>query len=138
MDFAAPHCNNGDTGRRGQSIPWERSGSAPGGKRKEDPALLAGKGRFVDDVRLPGTLHADLRAQPPSACEKSSPQHLLVRNLVQRDQVSGFGALARCAGCVAQASAAVNGELTFCGHQFLQNWILSNLTQSRFPLPRQR
>jgi aerobic carbon-monoxide dehydrogenase large subunit len=27
-------------------------------KRKEDPALLAGKGRFVDDLRLPGTLHA--------------------------------------------------------------------------------
>ena len=27
-------------------------------KRKEDPALLAGKGRFIDDVRLPGTLHA--------------------------------------------------------------------------------
>jgi aerobic carbon-monoxide dehydrogenase large subunit len=26
--------------------------------RKEDPALLAGKGRFIDDVRLPGTLHA--------------------------------------------------------------------------------
>jgi hypothetical protein len=24
-------------------------------KRKEDPALLAGRGRFVDDVRLPGT-----------------------------------------------------------------------------------
>jgi carbon-monoxide dehydrogenase large subunit len=29
-------------------------------KRKEDPALLAGKGRFIDDVRLPGTLHAAL------------------------------------------------------------------------------
>ena len=29
-----------------------------GVKRKEDPALLAGKGRFIDDVRLPGTLHA--------------------------------------------------------------------------------
>jgi carbon-monoxide dehydrogenase large subunit len=27
-------------------------------KRKEDPALLAGKGRFVDDIRLPGMLHA--------------------------------------------------------------------------------
>jgi len=27
-------------------------------KRKEDPALLAGRGRFIDDVRLPGTLHA--------------------------------------------------------------------------------
>src|ERR1700729_539347 len=27
-------------------------------KRKEDPALLAGRGRFIDDVRLPGTVHA--------------------------------------------------------------------------------
>jgi aerobic carbon-monoxide dehydrogenase large subunit len=27
-------------------------------KRKEDPALLAGRGRFIDDVRPPGTLHA--------------------------------------------------------------------------------
>ena len=26
--------------------------------RLEDPALLAGHGRFVDDVKLPGTLHA--------------------------------------------------------------------------------
>ena len=25
--------------------------------RKEDPALLTGRGRFVDDIRLPGTLH---------------------------------------------------------------------------------
>jgi aerobic carbon-monoxide dehydrogenase large subunit len=27
-------------------------------KRLEDPALLAGRGRFVDDVKLPGMLHA--------------------------------------------------------------------------------
>jgi aerobic carbon-monoxide dehydrogenase large subunit len=33
-------------------------------KRKEDPALLAGKGRFVDDVRLPGTLHAAFARSP--------------------------------------------------------------------------
>jgi carbon-monoxide dehydrogenase large subunit len=33
-------------------------------KRKEDPALLSGKGRFVDDVRLPGTLHAAFVRSP--------------------------------------------------------------------------
>jgi aerobic carbon-monoxide dehydrogenase large subunit len=33
-------------------------------KRKEDPALLAGKGRFVDDVRLPGALHAAFVRSP--------------------------------------------------------------------------
>src|SRR5271169_1472187 len=27
-------------------------------KRLEDPALLSGRGRFVDDVRVPGVLHA--------------------------------------------------------------------------------
>ncbi len=27
-------------------------------KRLEDPALLTGRGRFVDDIKLPGTLHA--------------------------------------------------------------------------------
>src|SRR5437867_3636222 len=27
-------------------------------KRKEDPALLTGQGRFIDDISLPGMLHA--------------------------------------------------------------------------------
>jgi len=27
-------------------------------KRKEDPAFLTGKGRYIDDIRLPGMLHA--------------------------------------------------------------------------------
>ena len=27
-------------------------------KRKEDPALLTGKGRFVDDIHVPDALHA--------------------------------------------------------------------------------
>ena len=26
--------------------------------RLEDPALLSGRGRFVDDVKIPGVLHA--------------------------------------------------------------------------------
>jgi CO/xanthine dehydrogenase Mo-binding subunit len=33
-------------------------------KRKEDPALLAGRGRFIDDVRPPGTLHAAFVRSP--------------------------------------------------------------------------
>jgi aerobic carbon-monoxide dehydrogenase large subunit len=33
-------------------------------KRKEDPALLTGNGRFVDDVRLPGALHAAFVRSP--------------------------------------------------------------------------
>jgi aerobic carbon-monoxide dehydrogenase large subunit len=42
-----------------------------GVKRLEDPALLAGRGRFVDDVKLPGVLHA---------CFVRSPHaHALVR-----------------------------------------------------------
>src|SRR5208283_4211784 len=27
-------------------------------KRLEDPALLSGRGRFVDDIKVPGALHA--------------------------------------------------------------------------------
>jgi carbon-monoxide dehydrogenase large subunit len=42
-------------------------------KRKEDPALLAGKGRFVDDIRLPGTVHA--------AFVRSSYPHAKIRGV---------------------------------------------------------
>jgi len=42
-------------------------------KRLEDPALLAGRGRFVDDVKLPGLLHA---------CFIRSPHaHAMVRGI---------------------------------------------------------
>ena len=33
-------------------------------KRLEDPALLTGQGRFIDDIRLPGTLHAAFVRSP--------------------------------------------------------------------------
>ena len=33
-------------------------------QRIEDPALLQGKGRFVDDVKIPGTLHACFLRSP--------------------------------------------------------------------------
>src|SRR5688572_21225582 len=33
-------------------------------KRKEDPALLTGRGRFVDDIALPGMLHAAVLRSP--------------------------------------------------------------------------
>src|ERR1700730_1372089 len=42
-------------------------------KRKEDPALLAGRGRFIDDVRLPGALHA--------AFVRSSYPHAKIRGV---------------------------------------------------------
>ena len=35
---------------------WKVFGSRA--KRLEDPALLRGKARFIDDIRLAGTLHA--------------------------------------------------------------------------------
>jgi len=35
-------------------------------KRKEDPAFLTGAARFVDDIRLPGTLHAAFVRSPHS------------------------------------------------------------------------
>ncbi len=33
-------------------------------KRREDPRLITGKGNYVDDVRLPGTLHAAFVRSP--------------------------------------------------------------------------
>ncbi len=33
-------------------------------KRKEDPALLRGEGQYVDDIHLPGTLHAAFVRSP--------------------------------------------------------------------------
>jgi aerobic carbon-monoxide dehydrogenase large subunit len=42
-------------------------------KRKEDPALLSGKGRFVDDIQLPGMLHA--------AFVRSSHAHARIRGV---------------------------------------------------------
>ena len=41
-------------------------------KRKEDPSLLTGRGSYVDDVRLPGMLHAAILGSPhPHARIKS-------------------------------------------------------------------
>src|SRR5258706_13949942 len=63
-------------------IPGDRGGDARGGeahrrgrimastwfgasvKRKEDPALLRGEGRYVDDIHLPGMLHAAFVRSP--------------------------------------------------------------------------
>ena len=42
-------------------------------KRLEDPALLAGRGRFVDDIKLPGVLHA--------AFVRSPHAHAMVRGI---------------------------------------------------------
>lgn len=33
-------------------------------KRKEDPRLLTGNGRFSDDIQLPGMLHAAILRSP--------------------------------------------------------------------------
>src|SRR5205085_10965576 len=33
-------------------------------RRKEDPPLITGRGRYVDDIQLPGTLHAAIVRSP--------------------------------------------------------------------------
>ncbi|NIP14546.1 MAG: hypothetical protein GWN02_13575, partial [Gemmatimonadetes bacterium] len=33
-------------------------------KRKEDPRFIRGKGRYVDDVKLPGMLYMDIVRSP--------------------------------------------------------------------------
>jgi carbon-monoxide dehydrogenase large subunit len=57
-------------------------------KRKEDPALLAGRGRFIDDIRLPGTLdaafvrsaypHANIRGIDAAAARKLAGVHAVL------------------------------------------------------------
>ena len=42
-------------------------------KRKEDPALLTGRGRFVDDIELPGMLHAVVLRSPHAP--RRDPRH---------------------------------------------------------------
>ncbi|HET7157535.1 MAG TPA: dehydrogenase, partial [Burkholderiales bacterium] len=40
------------------------TGFGASAKRKEDPALLRGEGRFVDDIHIPGILHAAFVRSP--------------------------------------------------------------------------
>ena len=42
----------------------EISGMGHAMKRKEDPRFLHGKGRYVDDIQLPGMLHMDIVRSP--------------------------------------------------------------------------
>jgi CO/xanthine dehydrogenase Mo-binding subunit len=91
------------------------SGAAQGGsaarwvgqsvKRREDPRLLAGRGRYVDDVVMPGMLHA-----------------AFVRSPVARGTVRGIGtsAAAGLPGVVAVFTAA---ELNVPGRPFWKTMI---------------
>ena len=45
-------------------------------KRKEDPVLLTGRGRYVDDIALPGMLHAAVLRSPYA--------HALIRDIDKR------------------------------------------------------
>jgi aerobic carbon-monoxide dehydrogenase large subunit len=46
------------------TTPEKISGMGHRMKRKEDPRFLQGKGRYIDDVKLPGMLHMDLVRSP--------------------------------------------------------------------------
>ena len=46
------------------TTPQKISGMGHRMKRKEDPRFLQGKGRYIDDVKLPGMLHMDLVRSP--------------------------------------------------------------------------
>jgi carbon-monoxide dehydrogenase large subunit len=46
------------------TTPAEVSGMGHRMKRKEDPRFLQGKGRYLDDVKLPGMLHMDIVRSP--------------------------------------------------------------------------
>ena len=63
------------------AIPAERYVGASV-KRSEDPRILTGRGRYIDDVRLPGMLHAargatapQPRARSPAPSTRFAAQH---------------------------------------------------------------
>ena len=50
--------------------------------RKEDPALLTGQGRYVDDIKLPGMLHAVVLRSPlpmPQSAASTKPERSICR-----------------------------------------------------------
>ena len=46
------------------TTPVEISGMGHRMKRKEDPRFLQGKGRYVDDIKMPGMLYMDIVRSP--------------------------------------------------------------------------
>lgn len=75
-------------------------------RRIEDPALLRGQGRYVDDIRLPGTLHA--------AFVRSPHAHAFVRSIDFADARSMAGVVATCAAAdLARVLAQVRLPLAF-------------------------
>jgi carbon-monoxide dehydrogenase large subunit len=46
------------------TTPVEVSGMGHRMKRKEDPRFIQGKGRYIDDIKLPGMLHMDIVRSP--------------------------------------------------------------------------
>src|SRR5437667_8888898 len=72
--------------------------------RLEDPALLTGRGRFVDDIRLAAALHA---------CFVRSPYaHATIRSL---DAISGAFHARRPCGADCRRSAGTHGAQTTSG-----------------------
>jgi len=62
-------------------------------RRKEDPALLTGKGRFVDDIRLPGTLHAAFVRSPHAHARIRAVDATVARGTAGVHLVLGFADL---------------------------------------------
>jgi carbon-monoxide dehydrogenase large subunit len=68
-------------------------------KRKEDPAFLTGRGRYVDDIALPGMLHAAVLRSPHG--------HAAIRGIDKRAALSlpGVHAVFTHADCRNRCSA---------------------------------
>src|SRR5919108_2572660 len=62
--------------------------------RVEDPRLLRGSGRFVDDIKLPGLLHAELVRSPHAHARITSVQLEAARALPGVAGVFGYEDLA--------------------------------------------
>ena len=74
----------------------QRFGTAAGGRRSEDGPLLTGRGRFTDDVDLPGQAHAVFVRAPIA--------HAMIRGVDAAQALALPGVLAVLTGADAQAA----------------------------------
>lgn len=96
--------------------------SALGGavRRREDPALIQGKGRYVDDIKLPGMLHAAFVRSPYAhatitSIDTTAAQAMPgVRAVYTADDTRGLGVLLAQAAAIGRPYLA-DGEVNHMG-----------------------
>ena len=87
----------------GQSLKWIGKSM----KRVEDPRLLTGQGRYIDDIDLPNMLHAAVLRSPTAARQDQVDRHARRRGASGRGQSvdrRGHRCDDRCAALLRQSA----------------------------------